>query len=149
MGDAEGPHSALNPDTLTPPPESPKPLPETPTQSTGETESRRDPSVPMRGAVRIEVKTSLTEVHAGSEFTVFAKITNPFDTPLLIKSVVFSPPVEFREVSRPIKEFKSSDVPEHTISEAVIGNRTARVWYKLSTRENADPPSGRLKNRQL
>jgi hypothetical protein len=64
-----------------------------------------EPNTPIRGALRIEVKTSSAEIQAGIVFSVFAKISNPFETEVSIDSVHCEVPVEFKDVAKDREEW--------------------------------------------
>jgi hypothetical protein len=49
----------------------------------------------MRGSLRAEISTCCPDVQAGTSFSLFVKVTNPFDVPLLITKVQSIVPVEF------------------------------------------------------
>jgi hypothetical protein len=51
----------------------------------------------VRGPLRFEVETSSPLIEAGRPFSVFLRITNPFEAPVTIQKVAFLVPVEFRD----------------------------------------------------
>lgn len=51
----------------------------------------------FRGPLRYEIETSSTVLEAGSLFSVFLRITNPYDVPVTIFNVETQLPVEFLE----------------------------------------------------
>lgn len=61
----------------------------------------------FRGPLRYEVKTSLGQLEAGRKFTVFLKITNPYDIPVHILHVDTQIPVEFMDALKPSDSFWS------------------------------------------
>ena len=60
-----------------------------------------DPNAPIgvkstfRGPLRYEVETSSPSLEAGKIFSIFLRITNPYDVPVVIRLVGFALPVEF------------------------------------------------------
>jgi hypothetical protein len=49
----------------------------------------------FRGPLRYEVETSSPTLEAGKIFSIFLRITNPYDVPVMIRLVGFALPVEF------------------------------------------------------
>jgi len=49
----------------------------------------------IRGALRVEMSTSSTDLQAGRIFSLFVTITNPFDIPVQVENVTAIIPVEF------------------------------------------------------
>jgi hypothetical protein len=80
-------------------------------QEVAEAEARRkeqqaaEAAAPIRGALRIQVKTSSAELQAGVVFSVFVKISNPFETEVTIDNVSCLIPVEFKDVKKARDEF--------------------------------------------
>jgi F0F1-type ATP synthase assembly protein I len=54
----------------------------------------------FRGPLRYEIETSSTVLEAGRMFSVFLRITNPYDVPVTILSVETQLPIEFEEPYR-------------------------------------------------
>jgi hypothetical protein len=50
---------------------------------------------PIRGPLRYEVETSSPSLEAGKIFTIYLRITNPYDVPVEVQDVRFELPVEF------------------------------------------------------
>ena len=59
-----------------------------------------DAALSFRGPLRYEVETSTTQLEAGRKFTVFMKVTNPYDVPVTILKVETQMPVEFEDPLR-------------------------------------------------
>jgi hypothetical protein len=49
----------------------------------------------FRGPLRYEVETSSSQLEAGRKFTVFLKVTNPYDVPVKVLNVETQLPIEF------------------------------------------------------
>jgi hypothetical protein len=54
----------------------------------------------FRGPLRYEVETSSTQLEAGKSFSIFIKITNPYDLPVRIISAKTEVPVEFVDAEK-------------------------------------------------
>ena len=54
----------------------------------------------IRGPLRYEVTSSSPQLEAGTPFSVFVKISNPYDAPTVIRGVSTRAPVEFLDVQR-------------------------------------------------
>jgi hypothetical protein len=54
----------------------------------------------FRGPLRYEVDTSSPQLSAGRRFSIFVRITNPYDVPVTIEKVECSLPAEFRDESQ-------------------------------------------------
>jgi hypothetical protein len=52
----------------------------------------------FRGPLRYEIETSVPQLQAGTKFTVYVRITNPYDVPVTVLGVDTLLPVEFRNV---------------------------------------------------
>jgi hypothetical protein len=63
----------------------------TPTLQTG--------STPVRGSLRLTVSTSTPQITAGSDFSIFVNIQNPFDVPITIHQVQTHIPIELIDVN--------------------------------------------------
>jgi hypothetical protein len=64
------------------------------------TKPRSDaPAVPVRGSLRLSVTTSSPQVTAGTDFSIFVLIQNPFDVPITIYQVQTHIPVELIDVN--------------------------------------------------
>ena len=57
-------------------------------------------TAPVRGSLRLNVSTSSPQVGAGSDFSIFVVIQNPFDVPITIHQVQTHIPVELLDVNR-------------------------------------------------
>ena len=55
--------------------------------------------VPVRGSLRLTVNTSSPQVTAGSDFSIFVVIQNPFDVPITIQQVQTHIPIELIDVN--------------------------------------------------
>jgi hypothetical protein len=55
--------------------------------------------VPVRGSLRLTVNTSSPQVTAGSDFSIFVIIQNPFDVPITIHQVQTHIPIELIDVN--------------------------------------------------
>jgi hypothetical protein len=60
----------------------------------------------IRGPLRYEVTASSVQLDAGQPFSVFVKITNPYDTATVIQAVATRIPIEFVDVQEGIREAK-------------------------------------------
>lgn len=76
--------------------EQPAPAPPAPTPAGGDRPS--NPS--FRGPLRYEVETSSSQLEAGKSFSIFIKITNPYDLPVKIISAKTEVPVEFMDAEK-------------------------------------------------
>jgi hypothetical protein len=82
-------------------------------EEAAEAEARRkeqeaaEGAAPIRGVLRIQIKTSSAELEAGVAFSVFVKISNPFETEITIENVSCLIPVEFKDVKKARDEFFS------------------------------------------
>ncbi|MGF1614155.1 MAG: hypothetical protein ACFCVA_09650 [Gammaproteobacteria bacterium] len=61
--------------------------------------STREAKPPVRGSLRLTVSTSSPQVIAGSDFSIFVTIQNPFDTPITIYQAQTHIPVELIDVN--------------------------------------------------
>jgi hypothetical protein len=82
----------------------------------------------FRGPLRYEVETSSPSLEAGKIFSIFLRITNPYDVPVVIRLVGFALPVEFddetdHEESRglimPWSRSRTSPVKDGTTSSGI------------------------------
>lgn len=62
----------------------------------------------FRGPLRYEIETSVPHLEAGTRFTVYVRITNPYDVPVTIHSVDTVLPVEFKDI-RPARRKKEGE----------------------------------------
>jgi hypothetical protein len=53
----------------------------------------------IRGPLRYQVSTSSPQIEAGTKFSIYIRITNPYDVPVIISSVTTLLPVEFMDVA--------------------------------------------------
>jgi hypothetical protein len=56
-------------------------------------------SGPVRGSLRLSVTTSSPQVTAGSDFSIFVLLQNPFDVPITIYQVQTHIPIELVDVN--------------------------------------------------
>jgi len=61
--------------------------------------SKTSTETPVRGSLRLTVTTSSTKVGAGSDFSIFVIIQNPFDIPITIYQVQTHIPIELIDVN--------------------------------------------------
>jgi hypothetical protein len=66
-------------------------------KSAGNIESKTQ--VPVRGSLRLTVNTSSPQVTAGSDFSIFVVIQNPFDIPITIHQVQTHIPIELIDIN--------------------------------------------------
>jgi hypothetical protein len=62
---------------------------------------QRVPSNSFRGPLRYEIETASTQIEAGSPFSIFVRINNPYDIPVKIQSVAAILPSEFMNPDLP------------------------------------------------
>jgi hypothetical protein len=72
--------------------------------------SDAEPAHSFRGPLRYEVDTSSPQLSAGQRFSIFVRITNPYDVPVTIRKVECTLPAEFRDENQvkslnPIKRY--------------------------------------------
>src|SRR5688500_10104203 len=65
---------------------------------------QRDPPGPIRGPLKTEVSTSSPVLEAGTYFSLFVRLSNPFDVPVGILKVSTVVPVEFVDVEQQRRE---------------------------------------------
>ncbi|MFL6635845.1 MAG: hypothetical protein ACJ8HJ_26395 [Massilia sp.] len=96
----------------------------------------------FRGPLRYEIETSSSILEAGKMFSVFLRITNPYDVPVTISSVQTQLPVEFLEPygNRPVRG--SWQKIKHKFSEEY---KTALVegTQKVSAKSFSNAQAGR------
>lgn len=63
----------------------------------------------IRGPLRYQVETSTPQIEAGKEFSVFIRITNPYDVEAKIKGVTTKLPAKFRDIEALNKERKKEE----------------------------------------
>jgi hypothetical protein len=101
----------------------------------------------FRGPLRYEIETSSTILEAGKMFSVFLRITNPYDVPVTISSVETQLPVEFLEPygKRPVRgswqKIKTRFSQEYDT--ALAGGT-----QKLSAKSLSSPPAGADQNKE-
>jgi hypothetical protein len=66
-------------------------------------------AAPVRGSLRLNVSTSSPQIRAGSDFSIFVVIQNPFDVPITVNQVQTHIPVELLDVNRLRIELASQD----------------------------------------
>jgi hypothetical protein len=71
----------------------------------------------VRGSLRTDISTSSPELQAGTCFSLFVKVTNPFDVPIVLQRVTSIVPVEFIDVElksreKRKKQSRPADAPE-------------------------------------
>ena len=54
---------------------------------------------PIRGSLRLRINTSSPKIAAGSDFSIFVVIQNPFDVPITIYQVQTHIPIELFDVN--------------------------------------------------
>jgi hypothetical protein len=86
---------------------------------------------PVRGSLRLSVSTSSPQIGAGSDFSIFVVIQNPFDVPITINQVQTHIPVELLDVNRLRLELaKQSDAPISSGFESLL----QRIRQRLAAR---------------
>jgi hypothetical protein len=55
--------------------------------------------IPVRGSLRLNINTSSPQVTAGSDFSIFVVIQNPFDVPITIQQVQTHIPIELIDIN--------------------------------------------------
>lgn len=68
-----------------------------------------DSSLQIRGPLRYQVETSTPQIEAGKEFSVFIRITNPYDVEAKIKGVTTKLPAKFQDVEARNRERKKEE----------------------------------------
>src|ERR1041385_4806808 len=69
-------------------------------------------SLQIRGPLRYQVETSTPQIEAGKEFSVFIRITNPYDVQAKIKGVSTKLPAKFQDVEARNRERKKEEYLE-------------------------------------
>lgn len=76
---------------------------------------------PVRGSLRLQVNTSNPRVSAGSHFSIFVTIQNPFDVPITVYQVETHIPVELMDIN-------AVRIAEATEQSAAKPNRSPIGW---------------------
>lgn len=88
-------------------------------------------AAPVRGSLRLNVSTSSPQIGAGSDFSIFVVIQNPFDVPITINQVQTHIPVELLDVNRLRLELaKPSDPPASSSFASLL----QRIRQRLAAR---------------
>lgn len=87
--------------------------------------------VPVRGSLRLIVNTSSPQVTAGSDFSIFVVIQNPFDVPITIHQVQTHIPVELIDVNGLRLDLAKHE--KESISPSFFRNILESVKYKMTT----------------
>ena len=66
---------------------------------TKSTSENQNGAIPVRGSLRLMVSTSSPQVIAGSDFSIFVVIQNPYDVPITIQQVQTHIPIELIDVN--------------------------------------------------
>src|SRR5947208_9435727 len=53
----------------------------------------------IRGPLRYQITTSSPQIEAGTKFSIYTRITNPYDVPVMINAVTTLLPVEFLDIA--------------------------------------------------
>jgi hypothetical protein len=56
--------------------------------------------IPQRGQLKYSINSSSKRIESGKEFSISISVTNPFDIPVIIKSVTTKLPIEFTDVMK-------------------------------------------------
>jgi hypothetical protein len=83
-------------------------------------------SLQIRGPLRYQVETSTPQIEAGKEFSVFIRITNPYDVEAKLKGVTTKLPAKFQDIEALNRDRKKEQYMErldkltkHVLSERV------------------------------
>jgi hypothetical protein len=111
----------------------------TPSQKTAKHSSKENSF--LRGALKLEVSTSTPVVSAGSEFSIYVVIRNPFPVPVTIHSTETHIPVELSdELWRKQKEHQNQQEYKKQLTDekqlkkktiVILGNWATRFYEKL------------------
>jgi hypothetical protein len=87
---------------------------------------------PVRGSLRLNINTSSPKIAAGSDFSIFVVIQNPFDVPITIYQVQTHIPVELIDVNG-LKLDRANRESEYS-SESVFRN-LYEIWkYRIESK---------------
>jgi len=67
----------------------------------------------IRGPLRYQITTSSPQIEAGTKFSIYIRITNPYDVPVLISSVSTLLPVEFIDVALLERDRRKQAIRRH------------------------------------
>jgi hypothetical protein len=85
----------------------------------------------IRGPLRYDVVTSSPRLEAGSSFSVFVTVTNPYDVPVTIENVSTRLPVEFKDPADPRENDSVWGAVKKTFREE-LEQESRRVSYAQS-----------------
>lgn len=100
-----------------------------PERSTAATDLKM--GAPVRGSLRLTVSTSSPQVTAGSDFSIFVVIQNPFDVPITIHQVQTHIPVELIDVNGLRMDFAKRE--NETKSRGMFKNYYTSIAQRLTT----------------
>jgi hypothetical protein len=86
---------------------------------------------PVRGSLRLNVSTSSPQIGAGSDFSIFVVIQNPFDVPITINQVQTHIPIELLDVNRLRLELAKQ---EHSATSMSITSLIHQIRQRLTAR---------------
>lgn len=86
------------------------------------------PKPTFRGPLRYEVETASSQLEAGKSFSIFIKITNPYDLPVKIISAKTEVPVEFMDADEQPVSFLQSLRGSAARAERAAGRRARRSY---------------------
>jgi len=76
---------------------------------------------PIRGAIKTSVSTSTDTVVAGENFSIFIKIQNPFEMPLILHRVSTYIPTEFIDVDKKLRDIQALELEEQIADLESVG----------------------------
>lgn len=86
-------------------------------------------SLQIRGPLRYQVETSTPQIEAGKEFSVFIRITNPYDVEAKLKGVTTKLPAKFQDIEALNRERKKEQYMErlHKLTNHVLSERVPEI----------------------
>jgi len=88
-----------------------------------------DSSLQIRGPLRYQVETSTPQIEAGKEFSVFIRITNPYDVEAKLKGVTTKLPAKFQDIEALNRERKKEQYLErlHKLTNHLLSERVPEI----------------------
>jgi hypothetical protein len=95
--------------------------------------SESDTPRSIRGPLRYQISTSSPQLEAGTKFSIYTRITNPYDVPVTITSVTTLLPVEFVDVAVLERARRKQKINQliKTAQEARAGKQSRNVLTAL------------------
>lgn len=78
---------------------------------------------PIRGAIKTSVSTSTDTLVAGQDFSIFIKVQNPFEMPLILHRVSTYIPTEFIDVDKKFRDIQALELEEQIADLESVGSQ--------------------------